>query len=423
MHEAPGNGGHVKSNTKIKTGIFLLFMGLFLMHDKLQDWFAPFQYFDEAFGLLLFPLLGLRFIRKQPLNWTRRHTMLCVLLGIFWLWGWAGYFLYRYQPLTEAAKDAYVNLKFFLAAGAAFLMFYDEKTDFGKLKDTLWPVLTTLTVGLFVLCVIDLIFGIFSTEFRGPLRAVKVFYSAYTVLVGHCIFLSAMFLWYFDRKGRKIIPYLLMLSFVVYCTRRVKGIGAIACIVPIYLFILRSRYKVSRKVKIFAGIVLALGAAAGLYQLVSYYFVMGTESARAMLTLAAPFVAWDHFPTGSGWATFGSFFSADPYSPVYGMYRMAGIWGLSPDYPAFVADTYWPMVLGETGFVGCAAFIGALVIFVKMILVPRTRPSSYASGIMVLLYLLISSTSESALANPIAVPMAFWLGFLLAEHRSAEQER
>lgn len=413
----------MKSNTAMKTGVFLAFLGLFLMHDKLQDWFAPFQYFDEAFGLLLFPLALLRLLQKKSLNWTKRHTMLCVLLGIFWLWGWAGHFLHGYQPLTAAAKDAYVNLKFFLAAGAAFLMFYDEKTDFGRLKDILWPVLSALTVGLFVLCVIDLIFGIFSTEFRGPLRAVKVFYSAYTVLVGHCIFLSAMFLWYFDRKGKKIIPYLLMLSFVVYCTRRVKGIGAIACIVPIYLLILRSQYQISRKVKLFAGIVLALGAAAGAYQLVSYYFVMGTESARAMLTLAAPFVAWDHFPTGSGWATFGSFFSADPYSPVYGMYRMAGIWGLSPSYPAFVADTYWPMILGETGFVGCAAFIGALVVFVRMILVPRERSASYASGILVLLYLLISSTSESALANPIAVPMAFWLGFLLAEYRSAPQER
>lgn len=413
----------MKSNTKIKTGVFLALLGLFLMHDKLQDWFAPFQYFDEAFGLLLFPLLGLRLIQKKPLNWTKRHTMLCVLLGIFWLWGWAGHFLHQYQPLTVAAKDSYVNIKFFLGTGCAFLLFFDEKTDFSELKDTLWPILNAVTACLFVLCVIDLIFGIFSTEFRGPLRAVKVFYSAYTVLVGHCIFLSAIYLWQYDRKGKKIIPYLLMLSFIVYCTRRVKGIGAIACIVPIYLFILRSQYRVNRKVKIFAGIVLVLGAAAGAYQLVSYYFVMGTASARAMLTLAAPFVAWDHFPTGSGWATFGSFFSGDPYSPVYGMYRMAGIWGLSPDYSAFVADTYWPMVLGETGFVGCAAFIGALVLFVKIVLVPKSsNPSANASGILVLLYLLISSTSESALANPIAAPMAFWLGFLLAEHRAAKQE-
>ena len=140
-----------------------------------------------------------------------------------------------------------------------------------------------------------------------------------------------------------------------------------------------------------------------------------------MLTLAAPFVAWDHLPTGSGWATFGSAFSAEPYSPVYGMYRMAGIWGISPNYSAFVSDTYWPMVLAETGFIGFGGLILALVMFVKKVCRVKHAPA-LASGLMVLAYLLISSTSESALANPVAVPLAFWMGVLLAEqHNSSER--
>ena len=47
----------------------------------------------------------------------------------------------------------------------------------------------------------------------------------------------------------------------------------------------------------------------------------------------------------------------------------------------------------------------------------RELPGSYASGLLILAQLLISSTSESALANPLAVPMALWLGVLMAEHR------
>ena len=409
----------MKKLTVNKTGVLLLILGLFLMQDKLQEWFTPFQYLDEAFGLLLIPLGVLRFRQKRNLLANNRRTVLFfVLLGIFWLCGWAGWLRYQYQPFISAAKDAYVNLKFFLAAAAAFLMFDDGKTDFAALKDTLWPILTTVTVELFALCLCDLAFGVFSTEFRGPLRAVKLFYSAYTTLVGNCILLCALFLWYYDRKGKGIVPYLLMLSFIMYCTRRVKGIGAIACIVLVYLLVLRRQGPLSKKLKIFVGAVMVFAAAAGVYQLASYYFFMGTGSARAMLSLAAPFVAWDHFPTGSGWATFGSFFSADPYSPVYGMYRMAGIWGLSPNYSAFVADTYWPMILGQTGFFGLAAFISALVIFIRAFLAPESHRCARASGIMVVLYLLISSTSESAFANPIAVPMAFWLGFLLAEYRA-----
>ena len=409
----------MKKLTVNKTGVLLLILGLFLMQDKLQDWWTPFQYFDEAFGLLMLPLFVLRVIQKRrPLSLSKQTLLFFSLLGIFWLCGWGGWLRYQYQPLTSALKDSFVNLKFFMSAAAGFLLFDDGKTNFSRLKSTLWPILTTVTVELFALCLCDLAFGVFSTEFRGPLRAVKLFYSAYTTLVGSCILLSALYLWYFDRKGKKIIPYLAMLSFIMYCTRRVKGIGAIACIVMVYLMMFRDRKSISRKVKILVGFVLAFAVAAGGYQLISYYFLMGTGSARAMLTLAAPFVAWDHFPTGSGWATFGSFFSGDPYSPVYGMYRMAGIWGLSPNYHAFVADTYWPMILGQCGFFGCGAFIYALVIFFRSFLAPRTHRASRASGVMVVLYLLISSTSESAFANPIAVPMAFWLGFLLAEYRS-----
>ena len=413
----------MKKLTVNKTGVLLLILGLFLMQDKLQDWWTPFQYFDEAFGLLMVPLFVLRVIQKRnPLSKNKQTLLFFGLLGIFWLCGWAGWLRYQYMPITNALKDAYVNLKFFMAAAAGFLMFDDGKTDFSRLKDTLWPILTTVTVELFALCLCDLAFGVFSTEFRGPLRAVKLFYSAYTTLVGNCILLSALYLWYFDRKGKKIIPYLVMLSFIMYCTRRVKGIGAIACIFMVYLMVLRDRKVISRKVKILLGCVLAFAVAAGGYQLISYYFLMGTGSARAMLTLAAPFVAWDHFPTGSGWATFASFFSGEPYSPVYGMYRMAGIWGLSPDYHAFVADTYWPMILGQCGFFGFAAFIYALVLFLRGFVSPKEDRASRASGIMVVLYLLISSTSESAFANPIAVPMAFWLGFLLAERRNTCRE-
>ena len=413
----------MKKLTVNKTGVLLLILGLFLMQDKLQDWWTPFQYFDEAFGLLMAPLFVLRVIQKRnPLSKNKQTLLFFGLLGLFWLCGWAGWLRYQYQPITNALKDAYVNLKFFMSAAAGFLLFDDGKTDFSRLKDTLWPILTTVTVELFALGLCDLAFGVFSTEFRGPLRAVKLFYSAYTTLVGNCILLCALYLWYYDRKGKKIIPYLLMLSFIMYCTRRVKGIGAIACMVMVYLMVLRRQGKLSKKVKIFVGAVLAFAVAAGGYQLISYYFLMGTGSARAMLTLAAPFVAWDHFPTGSGWATFGSFFSGEPYSPVYGMYRMAGIWGLSPNYHAFIADTYWPMILGQTGFFGCAAFIWALVIFLRGFVSPKTCRASRASGIMVVLYLLISSTSESAFANPIAVPMAFWLGFLLAERRHTAGE-
>lgn len=411
----------MKSNTKIKTIVFFLFAGLFLIHDKLQDWFAPFQYFDEAFGLLFFPMVLVRWHQKRlRLVSEKRDWLFYAGLAVFWIFGWAGCLVYRYQPLTNALKDFYVNNKFFLALGASFLFFDDTKLDFEKMKEKIWPVLNVVTVVLFAMTVLDLLFDTFSTDTRGPFRAVKLFYSVQSVLVAVCAFLSGIYMWYYQQKRERIILPLGMLSMMMFCTLRVKSMGVIAAVVLIYLFVLRGLKftGLKRWMKITLVAFLAFAAAAIGYQIVNYYILMGVESARAMLTLAGPFVAWDHFPFGSGWATFGSAFSAEPYSPVYGMYRMAGIWGLSPKYPAFVSDTYWPMVLGQTGYFGFAGLLLALTVFVKKILKMKDFPASYASGLLILAQLLISSTSESALANPLAVPMAFWLGLLLAEHRN-----
>ena len=411
----------MKSTTKMKTLVFFAFAGLFLMHDKLQDWFAPFQYFDEAVGLLIIPMALVRWRQKRlKLVSEKRDWLFYAGLGVFWLFGWLGYLVYRYQPIGNVLKDFYVNCKFFLVLGASFLFFDDAELDFDKMKEKIWPVLNVVTVVLFAMTVMDLLFDTFSTDTRGPFRAVKLFYSVQTVLVSVCVFLSSIYLWFYREKKEQILLPLGMLSMMMFCTLRVKSMGAIAALVLIYLFVLRGLKftGLKRWMKITLVTFLGFAAVAIGYQIVNYYILMGVESARAMLTLAGPFVAWDHFPFGSGWATFGSAFSAEPYSPVYGMYRMAGIWGLSPGYPAFMSDTYWPMILGQTGYFGFAGFLLALTVFVKKILKMKDFPASFASGLLILAQLLISSTSESALANPLAVPMAFWLGLLMAEHRS-----
>lgn len=410
----------LKTSFSKKIWFLLGMLGLFLVQDKLQELWEPFQNFDEIFGLAVIPAFLVRLWQKR-LKMEKRDIWILGLLGAFFLCGWGGWLVYRYQPLKQAVMDAYVNVKFFLALGAAWLIFDDDATDFAGIKDRMWNILNVITVELFLLCVCNLLLDLFPYDMRGPLRAIKLYYSTYTVLVGMCALLSAIYLWYYNVHGKKIVPYLAMLCFIMYCTRRVKGFGAIAVIFTVYLFVLMGKeVKLSRRLKIAAVAVVSVAAVAGLYQLFSYYIAMGIGSARAMLTLASPFCAWDHFPTGSGWATFGSAFSGEPYSPVYGQYLLRGIWGLGPgDDPSFLSDTYWPMVLGQCGFFGFAALVAALVLMTRRLLgcVKEDRGAT-ASVIFVLLYLLISSTSESALANPIAIPLAFWIGFLVAQRRA-----
>lgn len=406
----------MKSVTSRKTVLFCVCMLLFLLQNGLQKHFEFFQYLDEFFAVLVIPVFFLKFVQKKvTFDWTKRKTLFSVLLLIFWISGWCGFFCYRYQPFLNAAKDSYVNLKFFMSIGTAYLLFCDENLDTEQMRRKIWPILNCITIFLFVLCLLDLCFGIFSTETRGGLRAVKLFYSAYTFLAGNCVLLSAVYFWFFEQKQKRIIGPLAMLAFVMLSTRRVKAMGAAACILLVYLLVLRRHQKMNKKMKSFVCVAMAAAVAAGIYQVVSYYYLMGVESARAVLTIGAPFIAFDHFPFGTGWGTYGSTFSTDPYSPVYGMYRMAGVWGISPDYPDFVSDTFWPMILGQCGIWGFLAFIGVLIMLIRKVFTLKENKSAFASACIPILYLLISSSSESAFANPIAVSMAFWLGILFAE--------
>lgn len=195
----------IKTVTSGKTYLFLFWIILFVMQNRLQQWFEPFQYLDEVFAVLFFPALAFWvFKKKNKIVWTRKRIIFLALLLTFWCWGWGGNFMYQYQTLTSAAKDSYVNLKFFLAVAAAFLIFADEGLDLQEIRKKLWVILNVITVILFILCLLDLGFGIFSTETRGGMRAVKLFYSAYTFLVGQCVFLSAWYLWFYEEKEKRL---------------------------------------------------------------------------------------------------------------------------------------------------------------------------------------------------------------------------
>lgn len=415
----------MRSVTCRKSYLWLFLVVLFLLQNRLQQSYNVFQYLDEIFALLVIPLLIVNLLqKKKKIIWDRSNILLAICLLIFWMFGWAGFFKYHYQPFTNAFKDAFVNIKFFLALGTSFLMFDDEKIDFESFKDKIWPVLNVITIVLFVLCLADLSFGIFSTETRGGMRAVKLFYSAYTFLVAQCVFLSAVYLWFYENKRKQIMLPLLMLAFIMLSTRRAKAMGIVACILLIYLFVFyHKRKKMSKKIIVMTSVVLGFAVAGGIYQLVSYYYTMGVESARAVLTIGAPFVAADHFPFGSGWGTYGSTFSAEPYSPVYGMYRMAGVWGMSPDFHDFLSDTFWPMLLGQCGYFGFVAYLGAAFVLIKKIFTLKTDKSTFASVLVPVLYLFISSTSESAFVNPMSIPLAFWIGFLFAQYKVGNETK
>ena len=73
----------MKSVTDKKTLLFLFWMILFIIQNRLQQWCGIFQYVDELFAVLFFPLLVIRLAqKKRTVRWTKRMSLFWGLLQI-----------------------------------------------------------------------------------------------------------------------------------------------------------------------------------------------------------------------------------------------------------------------------------------------------------------------------------------------------
>jgi hypothetical protein len=156
--------------------------------------------------------------------------------------------------------------------------------------------------------------------------------------------------------------------------------------------------------------------------------LISTVPPRTALYVGAVAVARDHLPLGAGLGRFGSHLSRADYSPVYAAYGLDRIHLLGPDQPSAVTDTYWPMVLGETGLVGLLAalvFFGAMTGTVWRNASTATSPGMRVLALAALMIfaegLVRSLTSSVYTAPPIAYFVLGAAGLSIAVRRTSEE--
>lgn len=134
----------------------------------------------------------------------------------------------------------------------------------------------------------------------------------------------------------------------------------------------------------------------------------GGESARQLLTYGGLALAERDFPLGAGFGRYGSATAAEHYSPEYLALGFEYVWGLGrvEGWGAFLNDTQWPALLGETGWLGTACYVVGMALALRVLLrrvgpdeTPLTRWLRI-SGICCLVLVLLDSVGASALTSP-----------------------
>lgn len=140
--------------------------------------------------------------------------------------------------------------------------------------------------------------------------------------------------------------------------------------------------------------------------------VIAAAQPRVALYVGSVAIARDHFPLGVGLGRYGSHMSGEDYSPVYSEYGLEKVQGLQPTDNGAITDTFWPMLLGETGLLGLiafGAFIGALLADLWRAAggAESLRFRAFALGaLMIFVEALVGSSSS---ATYVAPPIAYFV--------------
>jgi len=230
---------------------------------------------------------------------------------------------------------------------------------------------------------------------------------------GFCALFS--FALYLHEKKRSYIFLFLVFTLGVLISMRVKAIVALVAAVSFGLWLYSARYKV-RLVGLIGiiAVIIMLFFGTQIYGVFRQQFqeYQNPLKPRNVLYRTGVIIAEKHFPFGVGFGRFGGEIAARYYSPVYDRYKFSQIHGLWPK-GRFLRDTFWPMILGELGFVGFIAYGGVMIFLFRLLLKSYRRADTpflkaFTLGVlMVYIEAMMESLAEPVFIKPPACYVLF----------------
>ena len=394
------------TKTNIKYILVILCFFVLLFQNLILVYIPYAKYFDEILALFIIPVFFKKCIdNKWHYKIGKYNKWIIILYLVIIVVGFFSSIYYKYQPIDIVLSDFLLVSKFFYAYFLSEILLDLNFLNQYKLK--IGNVVKCFIIFFSFLTILNYIFKIWPlNEYRFGIMSNQLFYSHPTILAAMCIFLLALLLATVDIKNNK--KYIILISIIMLSTLRFKAIGAAAIVIALIIFI----YKSNKKISIWKLGLLSLFIIAITWKQISYYYIDIDDSARKSLNETSFKIAQDYFPVGTGFGTFASYFSVQKYSPIYKTYGIDNIYGLRPEKANFVSDVFWPMILGQFGIIGLISYVGILLLIFKKIQDSYSIENKqiYMLKMISIVYLLISSTSESAFVHTISIPLAVLIG-------------
>lgn len=409
----------MKIDKKYFTLLLLVYIGIFwsFLQYGINHIFSCWDETLAILGGMVF-LLHFRFLMKDK---AFRAIFLATL--IFATSGLLGNALFGYNKIINAISDLFINVKFFLCIILLIVLY--RRNNILKFSDRISVHLNILSVFLIVVFFLDRIFHWFPVyEERFGLQSEQLFFQ-HPTFYASSIFYLLMLRILFVNKRDKINFFINSLLAVMICfSLRFKAIASVFLLVAIAIYMYRSHLRRYKSLIILLSVLTILLVSQN--QLRFYFSGYGLRNfPRGVLLLTSLHILRDYFPIGTGFATFGSYVSGTHYSPVYDIYNISNIYGISRGNINAITDLYWPMIAGQSGIIGLICMIVIwIVLFNKIKKIRKINTRYYIAGLTSFCYLLCSSTSESSICNPACIPIAILLGLVFSQNfNGADHER
>lgn len=329
------------NNKSFKFNIKSLALALVMLVFIAFELFFQGGYVDEFFGIfsMLVLLVFIQKLNKQDLI-TLILLLSAIAIGIISNIT-SGVSVSKFSIFLDALTQFKVLVAFYFIKD----FFTDEEKN--STLDLLLPLAKLFCIASFICSIasqfVDLGMG---AEVRYGLKCFNfIFTFNFEYIATYMLVFAAFICTNKLSEKQKLIYYFMSLVAIVL---NLKSEALIFTAAFIFLFFYFRRHN---KLNIFVIVVLIGGTILlGQFQIDNYLAKEGT--ARHEFFVYALKNANDHFPFGSGFATYGSAEASKNYSPLYFEYGFNKVWGMSPDFRAFLTDTYWASVIGQFGWIG-----------------------------------------------------------------------
>lgn len=386
---------------KCKTKIILCNIVIFVMiFQSLLERIIPiFRWYDEIFALIIFIFAVLGIAHKGIIKKNKYYILIFACIVVYLFLGTVSTYIYQYQSVGISVLGAFLSIKWFLlmAGGYAFYSAFLSLEDLYAIKK-----------GLYIDAILYFLWEILSLS--------NIFNSAYSIyqwdLCAKSVFIAGIVLLTWQKTKMDYITLLIAL-FMEIASTKAKGYAAFVLIIICLIWIV---YKEKKLSLVEMGLVMTAAIMVA-WDKIYFYYIQGSQFdyARYRMFATSIDIARDYFPLGTGWSTYGSYYAAEIYSPVYYLYGIDKHYHLGVARKLFLTDNYWPTVIAENGWLGFFAML--LFILILLVVIQKiyyVNKNAYAVGILVLFYMMVTTFEETGFAQPVLACLGLLMGVVIS---------